>query len=111
MVTNDIDMTSYHQMTDAERLASNLPLRVTILSQGTRTNFCHIFPPSTNWGRDPQGMAHPKVRALRFQSLVPFMDIDRLLILGMFGASSMGLVVSMFLRNLTAPISMVCTMD
>jgi len=49
VVTGWVDATSYESM-DAEtlqsyNLAQNPP-------RCTHTNFCHIFPPSTNWGRN-----------------------------------------------------------
>ena len=43
-MTGATDLVSYNSMDAAAQQAhQNPPLR-------TRTNFCHIFPPSTNWG-------------------------------------------------------------
>jgi hypothetical protein len=60
MVTGWIDDNSYEAMTDAERQQFGLVGVV----QTTITTFCHIFPPSTNWGIKPEVPGHPNVLSL-----------------------------------------------
>jgi hypothetical protein len=59
MVTGALDENVYDEMSDAQRQQHNV-----IASSLTITNFCHIFPPSTNWGLDAEVPGHPKVLSL-----------------------------------------------
>ncbi|CAA7265222.1 unnamed protein product [Cyclocybe aegerita] len=56
MVSGDADLNSLTNMTDDERAALNF----TGVFESSETNFCHIFPPSTNWDLKPEDIGHPK---------------------------------------------------
>ncbi len=58
MVTGYADGASFDQMTLADQQTFGLVGRVLRV-----TNFCHIFPPSTNWNLKPVEFRHPKVYA------------------------------------------------
>jgi len=60
MITGWVNRNSYKAMTDAERQQFGL----VGVFQTSNTNFCHIFPPSTNWGIKPEVPGHPKVLSL-----------------------------------------------
>jgi hypothetical protein len=57
------DLTSYGSMDAAARQAFNLNQNPPPLCA---TNFCHIFPPSTNWGFNPNDPAEKKVSLFSF---------------------------------------------
>jgi len=70
MVTGAVDFECYDKMTVDERQAHNM-----VGSHLGTTNFCHIFPPSTNWNLNPQEHGHPKVLFLLPIILVQNADI------------------------------------
>jgi len=59
MVTGCVDSNCHEAMTDTERQQFSV-----VGAFLTHTNFCHIFPPSTNWGIEPEVPGHPKVLSL-----------------------------------------------
>jgi hypothetical protein len=59
MVTGAVDRNAYNAMRDTERQQFGL-----VGAIQTTTNFCHIFPPSTNLGLKPEVQDHPKVLSL-----------------------------------------------
>ena len=58
-----MDNTSYMSMDAAALQAYNLNQNP---PPSTDTNFCHIFPPSTNWGFDPNDPLQKKVSSFSF---------------------------------------------
>jgi hypothetical protein len=59
MVTGWVDSNSRKAMTDTEQQQFGA-----VGALLTTTNFCHIFPPSTNWGIERESQDHPKVLSL-----------------------------------------------
>ena len=59
MVTGCVDSNSRKAMTDTEQQQFGV-----VGAFITHTNFCHIFPPSTNLGLKPEVQDHPKVLLL-----------------------------------------------
>ncbi|KAJ3515226.1 hypothetical protein NLJ89_g1890 [Agrocybe chaxingu] len=56
MVSGVADWHSFKKMTDDEKAVHNF----TGVFDISYTNFCHVFPPSTNWYLKPEEHGHPK---------------------------------------------------
>ena len=63
VVTGCADVTSYNSMDAAALQTYNLHQNPPFC---TVTNFCHIFPPSTNWGHNPNDPVEKKVSLFSF---------------------------------------------
>jgi len=59
MVTGWVDINCHEVMTDTEQKQFGV-----VGALLTTTNFCHIFPPSTNWGIEREAQDHAKVLSL-----------------------------------------------
>jgi len=64
MVTGDVETAYYLNLSNNDQIA-RYPKPTT-----TRTNFCHIFSPSTSQGLEPEQLSDPKVRPSGFYALI-----------------------------------------
>jgi hypothetical protein len=65
-VSGCVDNTSYMSMDAAAKQTYNL---IQNPPSSTTTSFCHIFPPSTNWGFNPNDPSEKKVSLFSFNVL------------------------------------------
>lgn len=97
MVTRCVDDNSYLNMTDVQRQQHNL-----LQGPFGYTNFCHIFPPSTNWDLKPEEHGHPNVLSVPVFIVWKADVIYRQSILVMCGVS-----LTVLAKSTSSPNSMV----
>jgi len=88
MVTYHVDKRIWASLTDTERVARSL------VGFSNNTNYCHIFPPSINWGLQPELIGHCKVSSISLSKSPLINTHHRHIIQELCGVLSMALVGS-----------------